>query len=231
MRIKKENLQVAIDGPSSVGKSTAGLGLAQELGIFYLYSGALYRAVCWLALENNIADDEEKIIELLKEKKLELRKSDKPERHTDVILNGKDITHNLFTRKVIKNIAKIAKNKKIRDYITLILRKMAKNRAVVMDGRDIGTVVLPGADLKVYLTANLQERAKRRAEQLKRIGKPRSLDKVKKEIEKRDKADKSRIVSPLKPAVDAWVLDTTGLSVKKEVGAILEKLKKEDLIE
>lgn len=232
MKIKKKNLQIAIDGPSGTGKSTLALMLAKKLGINYLYTGALYRAVTYLVLENNVAlDDEKKILRLIEKRKIRLEKSDRPDRHTAVFLNGEDITPFLFKRKISRLVPELAKLKEVRKFIVALIREMAENKSVVADGRDIGTVVLPNADLKIYLTADVEERAKRRVEQLKHIGKPQSFKKVLQEISKRDKLDKNRKESPLKPASDAWVLDTTHLALEKELELILKKLKEKNLIE
>jgi len=228
----KKDLQIAIDGPISVGKSSLALLLSRKLNILYIYTGAMYRAVAFLVLENNIdIEDEEKITRLLKKSRLELKRPSKRERYIDVYLNGKDITSELFSRRISKIVAYTSRLKKVRDYLVDLQRKMAQNKAVVMEGRDIGTLVLPDADLKIFLTAEFRIRVQRRWLQLQEIGKPREWGKVEEEIRERDRIDTHRKESPLKKADDAWILDTTNLSIPQTINKVIEKLKEKGFLE
>ena len=231
MKIKKRPLQIAIDGPIGVGKSSLAFILSRKLGLVYIYTGAMYRTVAFLALANNIGLNEVRpIMALLRKSKIELKPASKPERYTDVYLNNQNITSKLFTPETTLAVAQTSKLKEVRDYLVKIQQGLSQHRSVVMEGRDIGTKVLPKADLKVYLTASLEMRAKRRWRQLKEIGKPRAFAEVLKETKQRDKEDINRKESPLIKASDAWVLDTTNITVSATVKAVLAKLKERTLV-
>lgn len=232
MKLKKKNLQIAIDGPVASGKSIGALKLAQKLDILYVYSGAMYRAVAWLGLKNNLdLKKEEPLAELLKKTKITLKKTRSPNRFCDVYVNSQDITDKLFSARIHWGSSQVAVFPKVRKFLVALQQQIAKNQAVVMEGRDITTVVLPKADLKIYMTADLTIRAKRRLSDLKNRGEDYSLCKVKEMISKRDKNDMNRKISPLCQAKDAWILDTTKLSIDEEVNLIINKLKELNLVE
>jgi len=232
MKIKKKNLTIAIDGPIGVGKSSLAFLLAQKLNLTYIYTGAMYRIVAYLALKNNLAlNDQEKITFLLKKSEIKLDQPSKKDRYTDAILNGRNITHQLFTKETSRAVAYTSKLKKVRQYLVKLQQKLAKNKAVIMEGRDIGTKVLPQADLKIFLTADTKVRAERRWNQLKKINKPRSFAQVLKELNQRDKIDCQRQESPLEKAADAWILDTTKLTIPATVDAVINKLREKKLID
>ena len=232
MKIKKKKLQIAIDGPIGVGKSSLAFLLAQRLNLIYIHTGAMYRTVTYAVLENKIPlDDKRGIIALVEKSRIELKKPSKPDRYTDVYLDGQNIAQKLFTRSVTNTVAHISKIKKVRQYLVKIQQQMAKNKAVVMEGRDIGTKVLPKANIKIFLTADLKIRARRRWAQLKKINKPQPFFKILEELKKRDELDMNRKESPLKKATDAWTLDTTTLTIPGTVEVVLNKLKEKGLIE
>lgn len=228
---KKHNLQIAIDGPVGAGKSSLAFLLAQRLNILYVYTGAMYRAAAYLALKHRFAfDNEQKILDLLKKSQIELRKPSRPNRYTDVFLNGRDITQHLFTRETSRAVAQVSCLKKIRQYLVRLQQQIAKNKSVVMEGRDIGSVVLPKADLKIYLTANVGTRARRRWSQLKDGRKPSPYQEILKDLKYRDNLDTKRKTSPLNKAKDAWILDTSNLNIPGTLETVVQKLKKEALI-
>jgi len=232
MKIIKRPLQIAIDGPIGVGKSSLAYLLARKLGLTYIYTGAMYRTVAFLALTNNIAlNDERSIMFFLKKSKIELKPPSKPERYTDVYLNNQNITNKLFTQETTLAVAQTSKLKEVRNYLVKIQQKLSRSCSVVMEGRDIGTKVLPKADLKIFLTATLEIRAKRRWRQLKEIGKLRPFAEILGETKERDEDDISRRESPLRKASDAWVLDTTNITIPATLKLVLAKLKEKKLVD
>jgi cytidylate kinase len=232
MRLKKKNLQIAIDGNVASGKSIAASRLAKKLGLLYVYTGAMYRAIALAGVRKGYdLKKEEPIVELLKETKIELKKPSKKNRVCDVFLNGEDVTDQLFTPRVHWGSSQVAVFPKVRKCLVEFQQEIARNQGVVMEGRDIATIVLPNADLKIFMTADVQIRAKRRFKELQKSDKDVSYDEVLEEIKKRDYQDSHRKINPLKKAEDAWVLDTSKLTIDEEIELILEKLRKRDLIE
>jgi len=232
MKLQKNDLQIAIDGPVGAGKSVGAHCLAQRLNILYVYTGAMYRAVAWAGLKAGLGLEKERpLIKLLSKAKIKLSKPDRKDRVCNVLLNGKDITDELFTPRVHWGSSQVAVFPHVRKHLVKLQQEIAKKQAVVMEGRDIATVVLPQADLKIYMTANLKVRARRRLKDLLKQGEKANLKKVTAEIKKRDYQDLHRKADPLKITSDAWVLDTTNLSIDEEVDMIIAKLKEKDLIE
>ncbi len=232
MKILKKDLQIAIDGPVGAGKSVGAHRLAQRLGILYVYTGAMYRATALLAIKNNVdLQKENQLIALLKKSKIDLKPASKKSRVCDVFLNSKDVTEDLFFSQVHWGSSVVAILPQIRKYLVKLQQEISQNRAVVMEGRDITTVVLPQADLKIYMTADLKIRAERRREDLQKRGEKKTLDQVIEETVKRDYQDSHRKVDPLKIAQDAWVLNTSNLTVDQEVDLIIERLRQKKLIE
>lgn len=214
----KKNLQIAIDGPAGAGKSTIAKAVAKRLGIFYVDTGAMYRAIALKSLRLNIsADHPEEVGQMVQQTEIELEHSD--ERR--VFCDGQDVTEAIRSPKVSRKVSTIAAYPVVRQRLVQLQRQEAERGAVIMDGRDIGTFVLPEADLKIFLTASIEERARRRWLELLKAGKEVSLDEVKQDMEQRDKQDTEREASPLLPAQDALILDTTGLSIEEIVDQII----------
>ena len=211
-------LVVAIDGPAGAGKSTVAKLVAQELHLVYIDTGAMYRAVAWKVLHQKKGVTTAAIEEVAKD--IDVRLYYKGGR-TRVFVDGKEVTDEIRTPEVSHIVSKVASLALVREKMVELQRKMAESGSVLMDGRDIGTNVLPNASVKIYLTASIEERAKRRARELLEKGHAVSEADVEKEIAARDKADMEREISPLRQADDAVLLDTTGLSIKEVVSRIL----------
>lgn len=211
-------LVVAIDGPAGAGKSTVAKLVAQELHLVYIDTGAMYRAVAWKVLYQKKGVTTAAIEEVAKD--IDVRLYYEGGR-TRVFVDGKEVTDEIRTLEVSHIVSKVASLALVREKMVELQRKMAESGSVLMDGRDIGTNVLPNASVKIYLTASIEERAKRRAKELLEKGHAVSEADVEKEIAARDKADMEREISPLRQADDAVLLDTTGLSIKEVVSRIL----------
>ncbi len=211
-------LVVAIDGPAGAGKSTVAKLVAQELHLVYIDTGAMYRAVAWKVLYQKKGVTTAAIEEVAKD--IDVRLYYEGGR-TRVFVDGKEVTDEIRTPEVSHIVSKVASLALVREKMVELQRKMAESGSVLMDGRDIGTNVLPNASVKIYLTASIEERAKRRAKELLEKGHAVSEADVEKEIAARDKADMEREISPLRQADDAVLLDTTGLSIKEVVSRIL----------
>lgn len=218
-----EKLIIAIDGPAGSGKSTTAKLLAKKLGYLYIDTGAMYRAVTLYAIKNNLLDDEEKIIELAKQLNIELKFENG---QTKVSVNGKDVTDEIRSLEVNQNVSPVSKIEGVRKILVDKQKEMGKNGGVVMEGRDITTVVFPNADVKIFLTATIDERARRRALEFEQKGQQVDIEKVKQNILERDRIDSSRDVSPLTKSPDAIEIDTSNLSIEQQVDLILEETKK-----
>ncbi|BDQ01459.1 (d)CMP kinase [Ignavibacterium sp.] len=218
-----EKLIIAIDGPAGSGKSTTAKLLAKKLGYLYIDTGAMYRAVTLYAIKNNILNDEEKIIELASKLNIELKFEDG---QTKVNVNGKDVTEEIRSLEVNQNVSPVSKIEGVRKILVQKQKEMGKNGGVVMEGRDITTVVFPNADVKIFLTASIDERARRRALEFAQKGQQVDIEKVKQNILERDRIDSSRDVSPLTKSPDAVEIDTSNLSIEQQVDLILEESKK-----
>ncbi|ADO76936.1 (d)CMP kinase [Halanaerobium praevalens] len=208
---------IAIDGPGGAGKSTIAKLLAKKINYLHLDTGAMYRAVTWAALKKNIDfKDEEKIIKIAEKSKIIF------DQQGNIFLNGKNISQEIRNNKVNQYVSQVAAIKGVRDLLVEKQQDIAKKNKVVMDGRDITTVVLPKAEYKFYLTASLAERAKRRYQQEKVKNKNADLKQIKASIARRDKLDKEREHSPLKKAEDARLIDTTNLSIEQVMSKMIE---------
>lgn len=217
-------ITIAIDGPAASGKSTTAQMLAQRLGYIYVDSGAMYRAATLACIQAGInIDDEQSVTRFVEKIKITI-KAHPPGQKT--YLNDRDVTHLIRSPRVNEIISVISAYPGVRAYLVRMQRQLAEAGGVVMDGRDIGTVVLPNADLKVFMVASLQERARRRLKELQAQGEKMTLEDVKEEIEHRDRLDSSRDTAPLKMADDARPLDTSQLSIDEQV-AIIEQWAKE----
>lgn len=218
-----EKLIIAIDGPAGSGKSTTAKLLAKKLGYLYIDTGAMYRAVTLYAIKNNLLDDEKKIIDLANQLNIQLKFENG---QTKVSVNGKDVTDEIRSLEVNQNVSPVSKIEGVRKILVQKQKQMGKNGGVVMEGRDITTVVFPNADVKIYLTASIDERARRRALEFAQKGQQVDIEQVKQNILERDRIDSSRDVSPLTKSPDAVEIDTSHLSIEQQVEQILEEAKK-----
>lgn len=215
---QKRKLQIAIDGPAGAGKSTVAKKVAEKLGIYYLDTGAMYRAVAHEVLRLGIPLENEKEVTKIAEN---TRISFDYSNNEAVFCNGKNVTTEIRSPEVTKAVSVIAAYPGVRNHLVKLQRQEAAKGNVVMDGRDIGTHVLPQAAVKIFLTASLEERAKRRFLEMLEKGKISSPEKVLEDIAKRDRYDSEREFAPLRPAKDALVIDTTGLTVEEVVDKIV----------
>jgi len=204
---------IAIDGPAASGKSTLGYKLAQALGYLYFDTGVMYRAVTWLALTQGIEiSDEPAITKLAESAKIDVRPpSIQDGRAYDVVVDQQDITWDIRRPEVDGNVSPVSVYAGVRKALSTQQRQIGLRGNVVMVGRDIGTVVLPEADLKIYLDASAEERARRRYNELRQRGEPADYDLILQVILSRDQIDSNREVSPLRPAADAYILCSDGM--------------------
>jgi cytidylate kinase len=228
--MENKTFQIAIDGPVAAGKGTTAKMVAQRLGFLYVDTGAMYRCLTLLAKRNEVDwNDEAKIAQLLKEKapRVELlipSEAEKDGRLCTVKLNGEDVSWSIRTEEISHGVSVVTQYGCVRDYITPMAREIAKTQNVVMEGRDITTVVLPGADLKIYMDADPHERAARRHRELMSRGEDVSYEDVFHQLVERDKRDSERMIAPLKKAKEAWILDTTGLTIDQVAEVIVAKV-------
>ncbi len=212
-RLKKK-IVIAIDGPAASGKSTTAKLLAKKLGYIYIDTGAMYRALTLKVLSENLLEqllvDEVRLRQFVEH--TDVRLTD-----TQVWLDGRDVTTEIRSNEVSKHVSKISALKAVREKLSAIQKRLGEAKGVVMDGRDIGTVIFPNAELKIYMMASAKERAKRRYAELKSQNIDVSLDALEAEIKQRDEEDMNRAVSPLRKADDAVVLDTSSLTIEEQV--------------
>jgi cytidylate kinase len=218
-----KRLIIAIDGPAGSGKSTTARRVAELLDYLYLDSGAMYRAVTLAVLKAGVWDREDEIIRIVKGCDIELRQRADGLR---VFLNGEEVTTKIRTLRVTNAIAPIAANPYVRELLVPKQRAMARNGGIVAEGRDIGTVVFPDADLKIFMDASIDERARRRYDELKAKKIDVDFDDLVRTIEMRDETDKKRKFGPLKPAPDAIVLDTSHMTFDEQVEFIVKEARK-----
>ena len=210
---------IAIDGPAASGKSTAAIGVARRLGITYLDTGAMYRAVTFGLIENDIGFNQLSDIENFLEK-IEINFSESPN-GVFISLNGLDITKEIRSVEVTDNVSEVSALKSVRRSMVLIQRKMAEVGDCILEGRDIGTVVFPAADFKFFLIANEKARATRRLADLKAIGEEGSIEKVMMDLKSRDQKDSNRALSPLRQSDDAIIIDTSNLGINEVIDKIV----------
>lgn len=213
-----KKLVVAIDGPAGAGKSTVAQLAAKELGYTYIDTGAMYRAVAWKVLQQGGEVTDEKILAVVSDIDVDLSYENGK---TTVRVDGQDVTSEIRTPEVSHIVSKVAALGPVREKMVDLQRKMAERGGVLMDGRDIATNVLPGADVKIYLTASIAERANRRYKELREKGLAVDLADIEHDIAARDKADMEREISPLVQADDATLLDTTGMAIPEVVARII----------
>lgn len=220
-----KNISIAIDGPSGAGKSTLARAIAAELGCLYVDTGAIYRTIGYYALTRGIdPKDGSAVTKSLPDIQVELIYGEDGLQH--MLLNGRDVTKEIRLPEVSLCASAVSAHPEVRAFLLDMQRQLARTHSVIMDGRDIGTVVLPEADVKVYLTASAQARARRRCAELKQRGTPEPFEKVLREIEERDWNDTHRTVAPLRQAEDAVLLDTTELDFQESKAALLNIIRK-----
>lgn len=214
-----KNLVIAVDGPAGAGKSTIAKLIADKLGINYIDTGAMYRAITYKCLKNNIdINNENDVIEMAK-------KCDIDFKDNNIYLNGSLLKDEIRTMKVSNNVSNVAKIKEVRYLMVDIQRNIGKMNSVILDGRDIGSYVFPDADYKFFLVATPEERGNRRYKELKNKGYDVNLEEIIKDIIKRDEIDSNREFAPLVKATDAIEIDTTGKSIDDVVNSVLSYLK------
>jgi len=219
-----KKLIVAIDGPAGAGKSTVAKRLAKELGYTYMDTGAMYRAFAWKVRQGGIdLEDENKLLEVLRQTNIELSEH---EGNPKVLLDGRDVSAEIRTPELSQWASKISALGPVRERMLELQRAMGARGGVVAEGRDIGTVVFPRADVKVFLTAGPEERAKRRFAELRGQGKQVSLDETLEEMVERDRRDQERALAPLRRAEDAMAIDSTGCTVDQVMERIMQEIKK-----
>lgn len=210
---------IAIDGPAAAGKSTVAKKIATQLNYVYIDTGAMYRAITLAANINGIDyEDELNLAKLTKNTSITFKQNNGIQQ---VFINNKDVTLDIRNQEVTNNVSTVAKHQKVREILVEKQRELAQNKHVVMDGRDIGSHVLPNADVKLFLVASVEERAKRRHEENLANGFESNLDQLKEEIRKRDQIDSEREVSPLVKAEDAIEVDTTNMNIDEVTNYIL----------
>lgn len=214
---------IAIDGPAASGKSTIGGLLAEHLGYLYLDTGVMYRAVTWVAITHGIAvEDEVGVTALAQQLRIDVvRPTVDDGRQYTVMADGQDVTWEIRRPEVNHGVSPVSAYAGVRAALTAQQRRISRRGRIVMVGRDVGTVVLPRADLKIYLDATLNERAGRRYRELRARGEPADFSAVLASVQRRDEIDSGRALAPLRPAEDAVVIDTTSLSVEKVLERVL----------
>ncbi len=225
--MNKKGLVIAIDGFSSTGKSSISKVVADTLGLIHIDTGAMYRAITLFGLRNFKNEKQEinlsKLLQNLNEISLEFRENSGK---LEIYLNGENVSKEIRTTEVSDNVSFIAKQPEVRERLVVLQRDIAEKQGVIMDGRDIGTVVLPNADYKFFLTASADERARRRFLELQSLGIETTIEEVKQNLIERDRIDSEREISPLKQAEDAILIDNTNLNKEETIDLILSYIKK-----
>lgn len=216
--------RIAVDGPAGAGKSTVARAVAKKLGLLYLDTGAMYRAITLEALRRGVdVNDGDALEELTRQCSLDIKKNEADGSNL-VFLNGEDVSEQIRTPQVNRNVSYVARCPQVRAIMAELQQDFGRRGGVVMDGRDIGTHVMPEAEYKFFLTASLEERARRRLAELLAKGEKLDLDQMIKEIAARDKIDSERECAPLKAAPDAVVIDTTKMTVEEVVNEIVNRV-------
>jgi len=216
-------INVAIDGPAGAGKSTVARGAAKELGYIYVDTGALYRTVALAAQRKNILGDEEKIAGMLSSITVELKFDDNGEQK--VYLNSEDVSSLIRTPEISMAASSVSQIPAVREFLLELQRSIARNNNVIMDGRDIGTVVLPNADVKIFLFASPECRAERRYKELIEKGEDVRYEDVLKDVNDRDYQDSHRKIAPLKPTEESVMADTTGKALPESIEMVVSVIK------
>jgi cytidylate kinase len=218
-----KKLIIAIDGPAGSGKSTSAKLVAQRLNYLYIDTGAMYRAVTLFALRNKLMGKTNEIIELANSLKIVLSFI---EGETKITVNGEDVSKEIRSFEVNSNVSEIAAIEGVRKILVKKQQQMGENGGVVMEGRDINTVVFPNADVKIFITAGIDERAARRAKEFSEKGNNVPVDKVKENLKNRDFIDSNREASPLKKTPESIEVDTSKTTIEEQVNLILNEVKK-----
>lgn len=219
-------IHIAIDGPAGAGKSSVAKALAKKLGIIYVDTGALYRAVGYYAFTHGIdKSDNERIISFLPDISIELKYSDGVQ---NVFLNGENLGDRIRQPEISMYASAVSAIPEVRAFLLNTQREIAASNSVVMDGRDIGTVILPDAEVKIFMTASPEERARRRFEELRAAGKNVTYEEVYNDMILRDSNDANREIAPAVPAEDAVILDNTGFTVDDSVNAVIEIIRSKE---
>lgn len=218
---------IALDGPAASGKSTLGNKLANSLGYLFFDTGIMYRAITWIALQRDMnLKDEAAITELAQKAQIDIRPPSKSDgRPCDVVIGDKDVTWDMRGSEVDANVSVVSAYAGVRKALSEQQRRIGLRGKVVMVGRDIGTVVLPEADLKVYLDASAEERAKRRYDELIARGEKADYDEILRKVIERDRIDSTRAVAPLRPADDAVIIDSDKMDVEQVFARVMELCK------
>lgn len=217
----EKKISVAIDGPAGAGKSTVAREVANRLGYIYIDTGAMYRAVALTIIREGVDLEHRKAIGMLTESlDIQLEQSEDEQR---IYLNGEDVTKQIRSPEVASFVSKVASLAEVRELLVRKQQQMASSGGVVMDGRDIGTNVMPNAEVKIFMTASVEERARRRYEELKVRVPQMTLEQITQDIMARDEMDRTRTISPLVAADDAIMLDTTHLTIHEVVDRIVER--------
>lgn len=212
-------ISIAIDGPSGAGKSTISRKAAEIFGFIYVDTGAIYRTIGLASKIRGISlDDKAAVMEMLTKLNIELKYNESGEQH--MYLDGKDVSRDIRLPEVSMLASKVSAIPEVRAFLVDMQRDMAKKYDVIMDGRDIGTVILPDADLKIFLTADVNDRARRRYEELRTKGMIKPFDEVLAEMKQRDEQDTLRAAAPLKAAEDAVMLDTSGNTLEQSIAEV-----------
>ncbi len=221
------NIIIALDGPAASGKSTLGEHLAKTLGFTYFDTGVMYRAVTLAALNQQVnVNDEEAVSKISESLDLDVRQPSVSDgRSNDIILNNEDVTWSIRSEEVERNVSKVSAYARVRNAMTKQQRKIGQRGRIVMVGRDIGTVVLPEADIKLYLEASVEERAHRRYIELINRGKDVSYNDILADMVKRDQYDSSRPIAPLRPANDAIIVNSDHMNAEEVYKHILDLIK------
>ena len=219
---------IAIDGPAASGKSTLGKLLADGLGYLFFDTGVMYRAVTWAALEHSLPIQDEAAVTLLAEEAvIDIQPPSKSDgRNCDILIDGRDVTWDIRSAEVERHVSPVSVYPGVRRALTLQQRRIGLRGKVVMVGRDIGTVVLPEAELKIYLIASAEERARRRYNEVVARDGHASYEAILATIRQRDQIDSTRVVAPLRPAADAVILDTDQMDVQQVLEAVRSLIQK-----
>ena len=215
-------INVAIDGPAGAGKSTIAKAAAKQLNYIYVDTGALYRTIAYNAVMNNVIDDTNGIIALLDNTKVELKYIDGVQA---VFLNAEDVSAFIRTPEISMGASKVSAIPEVRAFLLSLQQEIAKENDVIMDGRDIATVVLPNADVKIFLFASPECRAERRYKELVEKGENVTYDEVLEDVNKRDYQDSHREIAPLKPSEDSIMLDTSKLNLDESIELVIKTIK------
>ena len=216
-------ISVAIDGPAGAGKSTIAKTASKNLGYIYIDTGALYRSIGYFVVSNGgDIDNADSVISFLPKISAEIKFIDETQH---VFINGEDVSDKIRTEEISKAASKVSAIPRVREFLLELQRGFAKKYNVVMDGRDIGTVVLPDAQVKIFLTASAQERAKRRYKEQVERGLDVNFDDILADIKERDYRDEHREIAPLKPAKDSVLVDTSNMNIEQSVKAVIDTVK------